>query len=176
MEQMESTQSSIIADYYTAHRGELKTFLASRLPSSDYADDIVQDVFLRLLRPGRMITPVTLPCLVYTTARNLAADCWRRSKTVEEYEHVIARTDWHPMFSEDAESVFSARETREMLERGIARLSDRQTQVYRLNVYEGMPVKEISLHLGMKYKTVENHLGIARRQVREYVRESILNV
>lgn len=168
---MQSKQCNIIADYYIAHRGELKNFLASRLPSADEAEDIVQDVFFRLLRSGRMITPVTLPCLVYTAARNLVFDSWRRRKTVEEYEHVIARTDWRLRVSEDAETVYSAHEAREMLERGIARLSDKQTKVYRLNVYEGMQVKEISLHLGMKYKTVENHLGIARRQVREYVRE-----
>lgn len=170
MEHIESKQLGFIADFYTAHREELKAFVASRLPSPDEADDIVQNVFLRLLQSDRVIMPVTLPCLVYTVARNLVLDRWRHRKAVEEYEYVVSRTDWLPRTSEDTESVYSTREIQEMLERGIARLSDRQTKVYRLNMYEGMPVREISLHLGMKYKSVEKQLGAARRQVREYMK------
>lgn len=173
MEQMESKQRSIITDFYAAHREELTAFVASRLPSADGAEDIVQEVFLKLLRTERMITPVTLPCLVYTTARNLVFDLWRHRRAAEEYEHVIAKTDWQPRKAEGVESIYAAHEVEEMLERGIARLTDRQTKVYRLNIYEGMQVGEISLRLGMKYKTVENHLGTARRQVREYLRKCL---
>lgn len=173
MEQIESKQSSVIAAYYADHHEELRAFVASRLPSQEEAEDVVQDVFLRLLRSDRMITPVTLPCLAYTMARNLVFDRWRHRKRVEEYEHVVGRTDWLPRTSDGVESVYSAQEIREILERGIARLGERQTRVYRLSVYEGLPVREISLRLGEKYKSVEKSLGAARRQVRDYVRRNM---
>ncbi len=174
MEQSQSKQRSIIAAYYTAHHEELRAFVAVRLASPDVAEDIVQNVFLKLLQSDRMIAAVTLPCLVYTMARNLVFDHWRHRKKVEEYEHVITKTDWQPRLAGDAGSVYSAQETREILERGIARLGDKRGMVYRLSVYEGMPVREISTCLGMRYKSVENHLGTARRQVREYVKASLL--
>ena len=36
-----------------------------------------QNIFLRLLQMDKMISSVTLPCLVYTVARNLICDYWR---------------------------------------------------------------------------------------------------
>lgn len=70
-----NNKQAIIADYYTFHYEELLAFVASRLHIySDEAEDIVQNVFLRLLQTDRMITPITLPCLVYTMARHLICD------------------------------------------------------------------------------------------------------
>ena len=84
------TKQAIIADYYTFHYEELLAFVASRLHVySDEAEDIVQNVFLRLLQTDKMITPITLPCLVYTMARHLICDFWRHRKRVEEHEHFI---------------------------------------------------------------------------------------
>ena len=67
------------------------------------------------------------------------------------------------------ESVYSAQEMTEILERGIARLSHSHQVIYRMNVYEGMKVSEISDKLSLKYKSVENRLGAARRNIREYM-------
>ena len=73
---MEQTNSnySIIADYYSEHYNELKLYVMSRSLPADEAEDIVQNTFVRLLRGDKMITPVTLPCFVYTIAKNLIID------------------------------------------------------------------------------------------------------
>lgn len=172
MEQNESKRS-IIADYYIYHYEDLRSFVASRLLFADEAEDIVQNVFVRLLQMDKMITPITLPCLVYTMAKNLIFDYWRHKKKVEEYEHILSKSDWQPRYAVDTESVYSAQEIHEILERGIARLSDKQNKVYRLNIYEGMQVKEISSCLDIHYKNVENRLGTARKLVRSYVKRML---
>ena len=41
--------SNVIETYYIAHRDELLAFVSSRLGGNDEAEDIVQNVFLRLL-------------------------------------------------------------------------------------------------------------------------------
>lgn len=77
MERNKESERSLIADYYTKHFEELKAFVYSRLPIADEAEDIAQNIFLKLLESKKMITPITLPCFVYTMARNLIADYWR---------------------------------------------------------------------------------------------------
>ena len=77
----------LISCYYTTHRDELLAFVSSRLGGSCEAEDIVQNVFLRLLTTNNMITEKTLPALVYTTARNMIIDYYRRHPVFEEYEH-----------------------------------------------------------------------------------------
>lgn len=161
---------SVIADYYLEHRGDICAFVCDRIGNADMAEDIVQTVFERLLCSGKMITGITLPALVYKVARNLIYDYWRHHRTVEEYEHRICRfTVGCGCGAEEVETVYSTKEINEILERGIARLTSRQREVYRLSLYDGLKVSEISDTLKLNYKSVENLLGAARKSVRQYV-------
>ena len=170
MEQL-NAKFSIIADYYSEHYEELKAFVTKRVLRVEEAEDIVQNVFMRLLSSDKMITPITMPSLVYTVARNMVYDYWRHRKSVEEYEHYFAYAgSWN---SVDGQSVYSAVEINELLERGIARLTDRQRDIYRLNIREGMQVSEISERLQMNYKSVENRLGSARKEIRRYMQRML---
>ena len=157
----------LITNYYITHRDELLAFASSRLGDSCLSEDIVQDVFLRLLSTDKMITEVTLPALVYTITRNLINDYYRRHTTYEQYEHYIKG-----VCSEvtTMESVFSAFEIMERLERGLVRLPENCREIYRLHIYGGMKVGEISRELGEGYKSVEHRLGTARKVMREYLR------
>ncbi|MBQ9260581.1 MAG: sigma-70 family RNA polymerase sigma factor [Prevotella sp.] len=158
--------SNLIETYYRDHRDELLAFVSSRLGGAVEAEDIVQNVFLRLLTTDKMITEITLPALTYTIARNLISDYYRRRNTYEEFEHYIKRSsdDYSSM-----ESVFSAKELTELLERGLARIPENFREIYRMHIYGGMKVGEISQTLGEGYKSVEHRLGVARKALRSFL-------
>ena len=156
-----------LTNYYITHRDELLAYVSSRLGNSVEAEDLVQNVFLRLLTSDRMITEVTLPALVYTIARNLIADFYRRRTHFEDYEHYLKNTD---SIEETAESILSIRDITEQLERGLARVPENCREIYRLHIYGGMKVAEISQCLGEGYKSVEHRLGTARKAVRQQLR------
>ena len=155
---------ALITEYYISHRDELLAFVSSRLGGSDFAEDILQNVFLKLLTTDKMISEVTLPSLVYTVARNLITDYYRRHTNYEEYEHYIKSQGIRSQ-----ESVFSVREITERLERGLARLPENCREIYRMHIYGGMKVSEISQELGEGYKSVEHRLGFARKAMRQYL-------
>ena len=156
-----------LTNYYVTHRDELLAYVSSRLGHSVEAEDIVQNVFLRLLTSDKMITELTLPALVYTTARHLIADYYRRRTHFEAYEHYLKNTD---SIDESAESILSIREITEQLERGLARVPENCREIYRLHIYGGMKVADISKYLGEGYKSVEHRLGAARKAVRQQLR------
>lgn len=165
------TDYRVISEYYKEHSEEICVFVCGRIGREDIAKDIMQTVFERLLCTDRMITAVTLPGLAYTIARNLICDYWRHRRAVEEYEHYILRFD--PVDGrkvESTESVYSAKEIGEILDKGIERLTLKQREVYVMSIYGGMKVSEISDTLKINYKSVENRLGAARKQIRLYVR------
>jgi len=157
----------IIAEYYAVHRDELLAFVSSRLGGLVESEDLVQDVFTRLLTSDKMITEVTLPCLVYTVARHLITDFHRRRHIYEEYEHYIKGTC---SVETSMESVISAKELMERMERSLARLPENCREVYCMHIYGGMKVSEISTQLGESYKSVEHRLGTARKHVRNYLK------
>ena len=159
--------SNLIETYYRNHRDELLAFVSSRLGGSVEAEDLVQNVFVRLLTTDKMITEITLPALTYTIARNLISDYYRRRNTYGEFEHYIKRSsdDYSSM-----ESVISAKELTELLERGLARVPENCREIYRMHIYGGMKVAEISERLGEGYKSVEHRLGTARKMIRQHLR------
>ena len=152
-----------IADYYARHRDEIVSFIAVRLGNHDDAEDIVQDIFVRLLKSNHLISDITMSALVYTMARHKMSDYYRRRHTFEEYEHFIKRGD---TMDENLESVISARELTERMEYTLARLAPECREAYRLHIYEGMAVSQIAEQTGLPYRNVEYRLGIARRAVR----------
>ncbi|MBQ9215226.1 MAG: sigma-70 family RNA polymerase sigma factor [Prevotella sp.] len=162
------SNQELITNYYVAHRDELLAVVSSRLRGSSEAEDMVQDVFLRLLSTDKMITETTLHGLVYTMVRNLIIDYYRRHTSYQQYEHYIKDvcSDTTTM-----ESVFSVREIMEQMERGLARLPKNCREVYRLHIYGGMKVGEISQKTGEGYKSVEHRLGTARKAMRQYLRK-----
>ena len=161
------TKHTLISNYYIAHRDELLAYVCSRLGDSCQAEDIVQNVFLRLLTSDKLISEVTLPALVFAMTRNLVYDYYRHHTAVEQYEHYIKGV-CSELTSD--ESILSAREVMEQLEQGLARLPENCREIYRLHIYDGMKVGEISRELGEGYKSVEHRLGAARKAMRHYLR------
>lgn len=161
---------TLLESYYVSHRDELLAFVSSRLGGYHIAEDIVQDVFTRFMSSDKMITETTLPCLVYTTARNLISDYYRRRCTHEQYEHYIVS---HNSGEISMESVISVHELTERLERSLAFVPENCREIFRLHVYDGMKVSQISEQLGEGYKSVEYRLGTARREVRRRLASAV---
>ena len=158
----------IIEAYYRSHQEELLTYTSSRLNNSVLAEDIVQDVFLKLLCNPQPIMECTLPALALTIARHLINDYYRRL----HYQLIfLQQLSKNPMTGErEAEHLLSVHEMTELLERGLARVAEPCRKVYRLHIYKGMKVSDISRELNSEYKSTEYRLGVARKEVRKYLR------
>lgn len=161
--------NQLISNYYSEHRDEIINFIAVRIMDATEAEDIVQDIFLRLLRGHHLMTPETLPAYIYTMARHAVSDHYRRRRVYEEYEHYILTSDFKPQTS-DIESIYSAQQIVERMERSLARLPKACCEIYRLHIYDGMKVSAIAKELSLPYKQVENRLGQARKAVRQQLR------
>ena len=157
----------LLADYYSQHRDEIVGFVAVRVGDADVAQDVVQDVFFRLLCSDRLISPTTLPALVFTMVRNAVTDWFRRRRIREEYEHYIIGTGDD---SDSMDSVISVRELMERMERTLARLAPECREVYHLHIYGGMQVRQIAEETHQPYRAVEYRLGQARKEVRRQLR------
>ena len=162
--------SLTIADYYAGHREEVVRYIALRIGDGDTAQDLVQDVFLRLLRSDKLISDITLPALVFTMARNAVTDWFRRRRILEEYKHYIIGTSTDRV---SMESVISTRELMERMEHTLARLAPECREAYRLHIYGGMQVSQIAEEIHQPYRAVEYRIGLARRAVRQSLRRAV---
>lgn len=159
--------SRLLSDYYQKNLIEMRRFAMNIVKDEFIAEDIVQDCFVRLLNINEVIIERSLPALVHKTLRNLCFDYIRRVSYSREACQGLASTQvtWHNM-----ESEIYARDYSEKLEEGISTMSKRYQMIYRMNVYEGKNVSDITEALGISYKATENSLGRARAAMRSFMR------
>lgn len=169
---LKNSNLDLVEECYSLYHDQLILYVTARLHDANEAEDIVQDVFVRLLEIDTPIVPSTLSQLAFKMAYNRMVDYWRRHKCEQEYEKVLGKR-WLSGGRYDVESIYAVKEVNEFLERGMARLCPNDRKLYRLNVYDGKKVSEIAQELNMNYKYVENHLGSARKVVRKYMKRML---
>lgn len=166
-----ASNEQLVVQFYETHHRDLISFVSKGVAYSSVAEDIVQDVYVKMLTADRMISEITLQAFVYTMARNLVADYWRRRVRMVHYEQILQSASAGNM---EVKSVYSSSEIIEILERGIVNLlSDRQRQVFCMNVLDDMKIGSIAESLGENYKTVEGRLGTARKIMRGYIKRML---
>lgn len=162
----ETNGCTILSAYYTKHIAELRNFFLARLADKVLSEDMAQDVFLRLLDYGKMITAQTLPSLVYTIARRLLTDHYRHLQAIKNYG-CVQRVELYERDTPHDLCLYN--ELSSTVEQAVSQLPEAKRVVYCLNVYDGMKVGRIAEELHLDYKVAERRLGAARREVRQAV-------
>ena len=171
MENCSMTTSRLIADAYEHYRHPLYLYIYNKVGDRDEAEDLTQDVFLRLMEHARMLQPATVKAFIYAIARNLVTDYLRRYYRKQEVTAYFY--DYSDRASDDVESrtIASDLQTRELQKMRL--LPPQRGKIYAMSRFQDKSVADIAESLSLSGRTVENHLRMARREVREYIRQCI---
>lgn len=161
----------LLADSYREYHRSVFLYIYYKIGNREEAEDLSQDVFLRLMEYDQMICIDTVKSFIFTIARNLVNDFLRRYYRAQEmtsymYEYAVTYTD-------DVESRVIADDLLTCEKYKLGLLPARRRTIYALNRYEEKTTLEISRELNLSYRTVENHLFISRKEMREYMRQCI---
>jgi RNA polymerase sigma-70 factor (ECF subfamily) len=148
---------------------ELRHFLLRRVRRAQDVDDVVQEVFLRLLRvddavlvrnPQAYIYGVALHVLREFKLRDLKAGTWM---TLEP--QAIADMAEHPR-ELPTEGLAEALDIRQRLHKALARLPLAYRTVFLLHKRDGYSYAEIAQRLKISTHTVDKYLQQARVRIR----------
>jgi len=159
---------------YERYSHKLFSFVFKILKNEAEADDIVQEVFVKIWESREnMSDHKFLNSYVFTIAYNNSIDLIRKRINSNKYlEHlkslsVIQVTP--PVVSE-----IEFNELNSQVERLIADLPERQRQVYLLHREKGLTYPEIAEQMGISKNTVENHMVKALKYLRKNIDNSAL--
>ena len=98
MENPTMTSTQLVADSYASYHRSVYLYIYYRINSKEEAEDLSQDVFLRLMDYKKMLRPDTVKYFIHTIARNLVNDYLRRHYKKQEitsymYEHAVTYTN-----------------------------------------------------------------------------------
>ena len=147
-------------------RRSLRDYLQRLTGNDDDAEDIVQEVILRLWNMrSRIEAGANVSALAYTIARNLHRDRWRHQNS--------CRSEGEEMLQNVAVEDLRAERNDEMrlVGRIVESLPPLQQQIFRMKEIEGYESEEIMQILGCSADNLRKNLSRARLRIRNtYIR------
>jgi RNA polymerase sigma-70 factor (ECF subfamily) len=159
------SRTSLIA-HYLERRADLVRFFTVRLRSAAAAEDLVQDIYVRLsgLEPTEIQSPVAY---LYRLGSNLMLDRLRGARRAAHrdgawLESQTTRIGPHEISAEpSAETAVAARQRLALLTAALAELSPQTQKVFRMHKFEGLSHPEVAAALGISRSAVEKHMMAA---------------
>lgn len=153
----------LFTKYYKPVRKNLRNHSSL---SADDAEDIAQEVFLRLLRYPDSVVARNPAGYLFTIGNNLAYE-WRslkRNRVANDSEwldELVLDSDHEP------QNVFEAEQRDKEIQRALDLLPPRCCTVVLLHAKEGMTYSQIAKHLGLSDRTVLREMTRAYSKLRE---------
>lgn len=164
-----------IQSLFRSHALQVTRSLTRRGMAMDVAEDLTQDVFVRLLDPDRS-QPVQQGGrdpgpLLLRIARNLMIDQWRRERLLPRValtpDHLANIADPSPL----AEQRIYARQRLELTARALGEMPERTRRAFELHRIEGWTIAEVSAELGISTTRGWTLIQDAYRRIRHTLNE-----
>jgi RNA polymerase sigma factor (sigma-70 family) len=173
---MAREQDRRIADVVKREQSRLRNFIRRRVPDPRDAEDILQDVFYRLVEANRLLMPIDhVTGWLFRVARNRIIDLFRKKKPERFSDTAIADQDDEPLRFEDflpspdagPEALYARKVLLNELELAVAELPEEQREVFVGHELEGRSFKDMAAETGVSVNTLLSRKRYAVRHLRE---------
>lgn len=164
-------QPNQLLDAYMSKRDDLVRFFAARLRSMTAAEDLVQDLYVRLvsLEPGERLDNPS--AYLYRLASNLMLDRLRSDRRSVTRDgawlqgHRIEMGGESVADEPSAEQTVSARQEMARVVAAIAELPPKTRRAFELHKLQGLTQEDTAQALGVSRKTVEKQISAALQRL-----------
>lgn len=143
---------------------KLRQFIRHRVSDPESAEDILQDVFLKIHgRLGQLKDPAKLQGWLYLIARNAVIDFYRaRQETVPVPEDLMAEPEAEPLEREELKASFR---------RMIFSLAEPYREALVLTEFDGLSQKALAERLGISFSGAKSRVQRGRAQLKAMLHE-----
>jgi RNA polymerase sigma factor (sigma-70 family) len=175
LERMAREQDQRISEVVKREQSRLHTFIRRRVPDPRDAEDILQDVFCKLVEANRLLMPIDhITGWLFRVARNRITDLFRKKKPESFSDSVVADEDDELLQLEDLlpstdagpEALYARNALLDELELAVDELPEEQLAVFVAHELEGRSFKEIADETGVNVNTLLSRKRYAVRHLR----------
>lgn len=172
-------QDQRISEVVKREGSRLRNFIRRRVPDPLDAEDILQDVFYKLVEANRLLMPIEhVTGWLFRVARNRITDLFRKKKpqsfadarAESESGELLQVEDLLPSPDGGPEAVYVRNILLEELELALDELPDEQREVFVGHELEGLSFKEMAEETGVSVNTLLSRKHYAVLYLRERLR------
>jgi RNA polymerase sigma factor (sigma-70 family) len=176
LQRMALEQDQRISDVVKREQSRLRNFIRRRVPDPLDAEDILQDVFYRLVEANRLLMPIEhVTGWLFRVARNRITDLFRKKgpenfseiEPADESGEFLQFEDLLPSPDAGPEALYARRVLLDELERALDELPQEQRTVFIAHEFEGRSFKELSAETGESVNTLLSRKRYAVLHLRE---------
>ena len=148
-------------DIWDRFQTRLRQFIRKRIPDTEDAEDVLQEVFIKIHTNMESLRDKTkLQSWIYQVARNAIVDYYRDRKPVTEVTEQTA-------ISKDTTDEKSETEISECIKALIDELPEGYREALYLTQYQGLTQKEMGERLGLSPSGAKSRIQRAREKLKE---------
>ena len=169
-------QDRQISEIVAQERSRLRNFIRRRVPDPCDAEDIVQEVFYKLVEANRLLMPIEhVTGWLFRVARNRITDLFRKKKpetfsgaaAEDEAGELLQIEDLLPSPDAGPEALYFRNVLLDELESALGELPDEQRDVFVAHELDGRSFKELSAESGVSLNTLLSRKRYAVLHLRE---------
>jgi len=169
-------QDRQISEIVAAERSRLGNFIRRRVPDPADAEDILQEVFYKLVEANRLLMPIDhVTAWLFRVARNRITDLWRKKKPEtfsdaeieDEHGELLRIEDLLPSPDAGPEALYVRSVLLDELETALDELPHEQREVFIAHELEGRSFKELAAESGVNINTLLARKRYAVQHLRE---------
>ena len=143
-------QDPQISEAIQRERARLRNFIRRRVPDPRDAEDVLQDVFYKLVEANRLLMPIDhLTGWLFRVARNRITDLFRKRRTerartevVNDNDELLRLEDLLPSPDSGPEALYARTVLLDELELAIEELPEEQREVFVMHELEGRSFRD----------------------------------
>ena len=183
LQRMANEQDQRISEVVKREQSRLLNFIRRRVPDPLDAEDILQDVFYKLVEANHLLMPVDhVTGWLFSVARNRITDLFRKKKPVSFSAAAVVRNgdaddeaggevrsleDLLPSPDAGPDALYARHLVLDELEQGLDELPGEQRDVFIAHEMEGRSFKEIAAATGVSVNTLLSRKRYAVLHLRE---------
>jgi RNA polymerase sigma factor (sigma-70 family) len=176
LEQMALDRDQRISEVVKREQSRLRNFIRRRVPDPRDADDILQDVFYKLVEANRLLMPIEhVTGWLFRVARNRITDLFRKKKpenfsdtaVEDEAGEALQLEDLLPSPDAGPEALYVRSVLLDELELALDELPDEQREVFVAHELEGRSFREMAAETGVSVNTLLSRKRYAVLHLRE---------
>src|SRR6266436_4815375 len=169
-------QDKQISEIVAEERSRLRNFIRRRVPDPADAEDVLQEVFYKLVEANRLLMPIDhVTGWLFRVARNRITDLFRKKKpesfsdtaVADEDNELLRFEDLLPSRDAGPEALYARNALFDELELAVDELPEEQRQVFVAHELEGRSFKQIAAETGVSVNTLLSRKRYAVLRLRE---------